>query len=107
MITQNYFTLPFYVPRICRLWINWPEYLLNYVLRRSRPTEYRMRSGFRLIDETGRLPGTLAEVFVRRRYGSVARFRTLRHRLMPAIASSTAQTAAVSSSAWPVESAAR
>ena len=77
MITQNYFTLPFYVPRICRLWINWPEYLLNYVLRRSRPTEYRMRSGFRLIDETGRLPGTLAEVFVRRRYGSVARFRTI------------------------------
>src|SRR5919106_6523451 len=77
MITQNYFTLPFYVPRIYRLWSNWPEYLLNYVLRRHRPTEYRMRSGLRVIDATGTLPGTLAEVFVRRRYGSVARFRTI------------------------------
>src|SRR5688572_26717732 len=77
MITQNYFTLPFYIPRICRLWSNWPEYLLNYVLRRHRPTEYRMRSGFRVIDTTGTLPGTLAEVFVRRRYGSVAGFRTI------------------------------
>jgi FkbM family methyltransferase len=77
MITQNYFTLPFYVPRICRLWSNWPEYLFNYVLRRYRPTEYRMRSGLRVIDATGRLPGTLAEVFVRRRYGSVGSFRTI------------------------------
>jgi FkbM family methyltransferase len=77
MITQNYFTLPFYIPRICRLWSNWPEYLFNYVLRRYRPTEYRMRSGLRVIDGTGTLPGTLAEVFVRRRYGSVERFRTI------------------------------
>jgi FkbM family methyltransferase len=77
MITQNYFTLPFYIPRICRVWTNWPEYLLNYVLRRHRPTQYRTRSGFRVIDATGTLPGTLAEVFVRRRYGSVARFRTI------------------------------
>jgi FkbM family methyltransferase len=77
MITQNYFTLPFYIPRICRLWTNWPEYLLNYALRRRRPTEYRMRSGLRVIDTTGTLPGTLAEVFVRRRYGCVAGFRTI------------------------------
>jgi FkbM family methyltransferase len=77
MITQNYFTLPFYVPRICRLWSNWPEYLCNYVLRSSRPTEYRLRSGLRVIDARGVLPGTLAEVFVRRRYGSVERFRTI------------------------------
>ena len=77
MITQNYFTLPFYVPRICSLWSNWPEYLLNYVLRRQRPTQYRLRSGLRLIDSTGTLPGTLAEVFVRRRYGTVNRFRTI------------------------------
>lgn len=77
MITQNYFTLPFYIPRICRLWANWPEYLLNYVLRRYRPTEYRMRNGLRVIDAIGTLPGTLAEVFVRRRYGSVERFRTI------------------------------
>jgi len=77
MITQNYFTLPFYLPRICSLWTNWPEYLLNYVLRRRRQTQYQLRSGFRLIDTTGTLPGTLAEVFVRRRYGSVARFRTI------------------------------
>ena len=77
MITQNYFTLPFYVPRICWLWRNWPEYLLNYVLRRHRPTEYQLRSGLRLIDTTGTLPGTLAEVFVRRRYGTVDQFRTI------------------------------
>jgi FkbM family methyltransferase len=77
VITQNYFTLPFYIPRICRLWSNWPEYLLNYVLRRYRPTEYRMRSGLRVTDGTGTLPGTLAEVFVRRRYGPVERFRTM------------------------------
>ncbi len=77
MITQNYFTLPFYVPRICRLWTNWPEYLLNYGLRRQRPTQYRLRSGLQLIDSTGTLPGTLAEVFVRRRYGTVDRFRTI------------------------------
>ena len=77
MITQNHFTLPFYVPRICRLWSNWPEYLFNYVLRRRTPTEYRMRSGLRVIDGTGTLPGTLAEVFVRRRYGRVDHFRTI------------------------------
>lgn len=77
MITQNYFTLPFYIPRICSLWTNWPEYLLNYVLRRQRPTQYHLRSGLRVIDTTGTLPGTLAEVFVRQRYGSVARFHTI------------------------------
>jgi len=77
MITQNYFTLPFYIPRICRLWSNWPEYLLNYVLRRRRPAVYRMRKGLMVLDTTGSLPGTLAEVFVRRRYGSVAGFRTI------------------------------
>ena len=77
MITQNYFTLPFYIPRIRRLWTNWPEYLFNYILRRHRPTEYRMRGGLRLIDATGTLPGTLAEVFVRRQYGSVERFQTI------------------------------
>jgi FkbM family methyltransferase len=36
-----------------------------------------MRNGFRLIDETGTLPGTLAEVFVRKRYGSLEGFRTI------------------------------
>lgn len=77
MITQNYFTLPFYIPRICRLWTNWPQYLVNYVLRRYTPAEYRMRSGLRVVDGTGTLPGTLAEVFVRRRYGSLEGLRTI------------------------------
>jgi colanic acid/amylovoran biosynthesis glycosyltransferase len=77
MITQNYFTLPFYIPRICRLWSNWPEYLVNYVLRRYRPAEYHLRSGLRVIDATGGLPGTLAEVFVRRRYGALDGFTTI------------------------------
>ena len=33
--------------------------------------------GLRVIDGTGLLAGTLAEVFVRRRYGSVEQFRTI------------------------------
>ena len=77
MITQNYFTFPFYIPRICSLWSNWHEYLFNYVFRRRKPAEYRMRNGFRLIDETGTLAGTLAQVFVRRQYGSLKGFRTV------------------------------
>lgn len=77
MITQNYFTFPFYIPRICSLWSNWPEYLFNYVLRRQKPAEYRMRCGFRLIDGRGSLAGTLAVVFVRREYGSLEGFRTI------------------------------
>jgi len=77
MITQNYFTFPFYIPRICSLVSNWPEYLANYVLRRHKPAEYRMRSGFRLIDGHGLLAGTLAVVFVRREYGSLEHFRTI------------------------------
>jgi FkbM family methyltransferase len=77
MITQNYFTFPFYIPRICSLWRNWPEYLFNYVLRRHKPAEYRTRAGFRVIDGEGSLAGTLAQVFVRREYGSLERFRTI------------------------------
>jgi len=53
------------------------KYLFNYVLRRNRPAEYRTRTGFRLIDGRGTLAGTLAEVFVRREYGSLERFRTI------------------------------
>jgi FkbM family methyltransferase len=74
MITQNYFTFPFYIPRICSLVSNWPEYLANYVLRKQRLAECRMRSGFRLLD--GRT-GTLAVVFIRREYGSLEHFQTI------------------------------
>ena len=74
MITWNYFTLPFQIPRICYLWSNWPEYLFNYLLRRHKPAEYRLRTGLRLIDGTGTLAGTLAQVFVRKQYGSLERF---------------------------------
>jgi FkbM family methyltransferase len=77
MITWNYFTLPFQIPRICYLFSNWPEYLFNYVLRIRKPAEYRLRSGFRLIDGTGTLAGTLAQVFVRKQYGSVERSRVI------------------------------
>jgi FkbM family methyltransferase len=77
MLSKNCFTLPFYIPRICRTLNNWPEYLFNYVSRVSRPAEYRMRNGARLIDETGALPGTMAVVFVRREYGPLKRFRTI------------------------------
>jgi len=76
-ISKNYFTFPFYIPRIYRLWSNWPEYLVNYVLRRNIPAEYRMRNGARLVDSQGDLAGTLAVVFVRREYGPLASFRTI------------------------------
>ena len=77
MISRNYFTFPFYIPRIYRLWSNWPEYLYNYLLRRSTPVEYRLRNGVRMVDGSGDLTGTLAVVFVRREYGDVKRFRTV------------------------------
>jgi FkbM family methyltransferase len=77
MLTKNHLTLPFYVPRIFRLWKNWPEYLFNYICRHKTPAEYRMRDGLRLIDKTGGMEGTLAVVFVRREYGEVDRFRTI------------------------------
>jgi hypothetical protein len=83
MITQNYFTLPLYVPRICRLWTNWPEYLVDYLLRRhprlrkSTPAVYRMRTGARLMDTSGTLAGTMAVVFVREEYGRLERLRTI------------------------------
>jgi len=77
MLSKNHFTLPFYIPRICSLWSNWPEYLFNYVSGASKPAEYRMRSGVRLIDDMGALPGTMAVVFVRQEYGQLERFRTI------------------------------
>jgi FkbM family methyltransferase len=77
MISRNYFTLPFYLPRICRLWKNWPEYLINYVFRNDAPAEYRLRDGATLIDGRGDLPGTLAVIFVRREYGNLGAFRTI------------------------------
>lgn len=70
LISPHYFTFPFYVPRICRNVANWPSYLWNYFLRRTRPSEYRLRRGIRLRDETGSLTGTMAVVFIRREYGS-------------------------------------
>jgi FkbM family methyltransferase len=77
MLTQNYFTFPFYIPRICRLWSNWPEYLFNYLSRRETPTEYRMRDGLRLIDRRGGMQGTIAVVFIRQEYGALDRFGTI------------------------------
>jgi FkbM family methyltransferase len=78
MVTQNYFTFPLYLPRICRLWSNWPEYLFNYLSRRSDvPAEYRMRNGIRLVDGRGGMAGTIAVVFVRQEYGEVDQFKTI------------------------------
>jgi FkbM family methyltransferase len=83
MISQNYFTFPLYLPRICRLWSNWPEYLCDYLLRRNsrfRKTTaavYRMRNGVQLMDSSGTLAGTMAVVFVRREYGRFERLRTI------------------------------
>jgi FkbM family methyltransferase len=77
MLTKNYFTFPFYIPRIFALWVNWPQYLFDYISRRRGPAEYRMRNGVRLVDDVGELAGTMAVVFVRREYGPMKRFRTI------------------------------
>lgn len=69
MISQHYFTFPFYIPRTVRLFNNWPEYLFNYLSRRHQPAEYRLRSGTRLIDSAGTMAGTMAVVYLRREYG--------------------------------------
>jgi FkbM family methyltransferase len=77
MISEHYFTFPFYVPRICRNWSNWPEYLFNYLLRRNTPAMYRMRNGVRLVDDSGTLAGTIAVVFIRQEYGCLYQYRTI------------------------------
>jgi FkbM family methyltransferase len=77
MLTQNHFTFPFYIPRICRLWSNWPQYLFNYLSRGNMPAEYRMRDGLRLVDGRGGMHGTIAVVFIRREYGTLDRFETI------------------------------
>jgi FkbM family methyltransferase len=83
MISQNYLTLPLYLPRICRLWSNWHEYLFDYLLRRrgkfrkSQLSVYKLRDGTRLVDTSGTLAGTMAVVFVRREYGELAQFKTI------------------------------
>jgi len=77
MISQNYFTFPYYFPSIIRQISNWPLYLFNYLMRRNRPAEYRLRTGFRLIDGRGTLAGTMAVVFIRREYGRMKDYRTI------------------------------
>jgi FkbM family methyltransferase len=77
VISQHYFTFPFYIPRVLGLLINWPLYLWNYVCRRRRPAEYILRNGYRLVDSVGTLPGTIAAVFIRREYGALGDARVL------------------------------
>jgi FkbM family methyltransferase len=77
MISQHYFTFVFYLPRLVGQIRNWPSYLWNYLSRRRRPAEYRLRNGWRLIDGTGTLAGTIAVVFVRREYGRLSDLRTI------------------------------
>jgi FkbM family methyltransferase len=77
MLSRNYFTFPFYVPRICQQWQNWPRYLFDYVLRRQVASEYTMRNGVKLVDDRGTLAGTIAVVFVRQEYGALDRFKII------------------------------
>lgn len=77
MISQHYFTFAFYLPRTCSQMSDWPSYLWNYLSRRRRPAEYKLRNGWRLIDGTGTLAGTIAVVFVRREYGRLSNLRTI------------------------------
>lgn len=76
-ISQHYFTFPFYIPRVYALFENWPLYLYNYIFRRKQPAQYRLRNGYRLIDGTGTLAGTIAAVFVRQEYGPMQKFQTI------------------------------
>jgi len=76
-LSQNLLTFPFYIHRTCRLFRNWPEYLANYALRRKKAAEYHLRDGYRIVDGTGTLAGTLAVVFIRREYGTFRDSRTI------------------------------
>jgi FkbM family methyltransferase len=77
VISRHQVLFPIYIPRVYRLLTNWPEYLLNYTLRRSKPAEYHFRDGYRLLDGSGTLAGTIAVVFVRREYGSLPGLQTI------------------------------
>lgn len=77
MLSQNYLTLPFFLPRIISLIHNWPLYLFNYLLRQQRPAQYQLRNGLLLTDGRGTLPGTMAVVFIRREYGEIQDARTI------------------------------
>ncbi|MEY4385625.1 MAG: hypothetical protein RLY20_908 [Verrucomicrobiota bacterium] len=77
MVSPHYFTFPFYIPRTIRLVADWPFYFWNYLLRRNRPTEYRLRSGTSIKDDSGALTGTMAVVFIRREYGSARGLKTV------------------------------
>jgi len=77
MPSQHFFTFPFYLPRVIRQIDNWPRYVANYALRRERPAEYRLRGGYRLVDEAGSMAGTIAVVFVRREYGLLENCRVI------------------------------
>lgn len=77
MISKNYFTFPFHLPRVISQIRNWPLYLSNYLLRRKRPAEYKLRNGFRLIDGRGTLAGTIAVVLIRQEYGPIQDCRTI------------------------------
>lgn len=77
MISQHYFTFPFRLPRVISQIRNWPLYLFNYLLRRNRPAEYKLRDNFRLIDGRGTLAGTIAVVFIRQEYGPMQDYRTI------------------------------
>lgn len=77
MITKNCLTFPFYLPRIIKLFHNWPVYVFNYLSRNKRIGEYRLRNGYKLRDATGALAGTIAVVFVRREYGFLDKFITI------------------------------
>jgi FkbM family methyltransferase len=77
MISKNYFTLPFYVPRIISMISNWPLYFFNYLSRRKQPAEYVLRNGYKLIDSRGTIPGTIAVVFIRQEYGPLQDYKTI------------------------------
>jgi FkbM family methyltransferase len=50
---------------------------VNYALRRKGTAEYHLRDGYRLVDGTGTLAGTIAVVFIRREYGTIREFKTI------------------------------
>jgi FkbM family methyltransferase len=61
-----------YLPAIIQNVENWPTYLLYYLGIRKGGAEFVFRNGAIIRDKEGTASGTIAVVFIRKQYGSIA-----------------------------------
>src|SRR3954467_1394643 len=61
-----------YLPAIIQNVENWPTYLLYYLGIRKGGGEFFFRNGAVIKDKEGTASGTIAVVFIRKQYGSIA-----------------------------------